>query len=69
VATDFESLAIASPSWCQLAEPDFEQTEAIPTMGAIGRLLFVGLLLIFGLTFFGRSQWAKFEPDSARSRF
>lgn len=58
-AVGFESLAIASPSWCQLAEPEFEQTEAIPTISAIGRTVFVGLLLILGMLFIRRSHLLK----------
>lgn len=44
----FESLAIASPFTCATESRSIPLTEGIPTTGAIGRYLFIGLLMLVG---------------------
>ena len=55
----FESLAIASPSFCTVGGRSIPVTEGIPTMGAIGRMLFVGLLILMGFAFLQRRNALK----------
>lgn len=55
----FESLAINATSTCTIEGPSIPLTEGIPTIGAIARLLFIGLLLFIGFTFLQRRNALK----------